>query len=226
MPIEMAFSLQANVLLDLKKECPILRRIIMTKPIADELRLKASEVQVELFQFSQVSQLELEQTWRQPNHTADLPRPADLINLRFPFQVESIGEKNLRHPIPPHKDQLAVICYTSGTTGNPKGVMLSHRNILANLSAVMFQMGEWAPNGQDTMLSFLPLAHMFERCCEMAVYMVGGCVGFYSGDIRGLMEDMQVDNLHGLLRSRQIHRQWQCSRISKKITRTRVGSTD
>lgn len=70
--------------------------------------------------------------------------------------------------------------------------MLTHRSIVANLSAVMFQMGEWAPTGEDTMLSFLPLAHMFERCCEMAVYMVGGSVGFYSGDIRGLTEDMQV----------------------------------
>ncbi|XP_003742810.1 long-chain-fatty-acid--CoA ligase 5 [Galendromus occidentalis] len=150
---------RANVLLDLKKDCPALRRIIMMRPIVEELQIKAAEVQVELFQFS---------------------------------QVESIGEKNLKHPVPPNKEQLATICYTSGTTGNPKGVMLTHKNIIANLSAVMFQMGEWAPNGNDVMLSFLPLAHMFERCCEMAVYMVGGAVGFYSGDIRGLMEDMQA----------------------------------
>ncbi|XP_022695692.1 long-chain-fatty-acid--CoA ligase 5-like isoform X2 [Varroa jacobsoni] len=150
---------RANVLLDLRKGGPVLRRIIVIKPITDELRLKACELHVELFQFT---------------------------------QVEAIGEKSLKHSIAPHEDQLAVICYTSGTTGSPKGVMLTHRSIVANLSAVMFQMGEWAPTGEDTMLSFLPLAHMFERCCEMAVYMVGGSVGFYSGDIRGLTEDMQI----------------------------------
>lgn len=39
------------------------------------------------------------------------------------------------------------------------------------------------------MLSFLPLAHMLERCCEVAVYIAGGAVGFYSGDIRNLVDD-------------------------------------
>lgn len=42
------------------------------------------------------------------------------------------------------------------------------------------------------MISFLPLAHMLERCCEMALYMNGGCVGFFSGDIRGLPDDMRA----------------------------------
>lgn len=148
---------RAGVLLDLKGECPCLKRVIVIKPITDELRDKAVQVGVELYAFT---------------------------------QVEGMGEKHLINPVPPNKEDLATICYTSGTTGNPKGVMLSHKNIVACVSAVMFQMGDVAPNGNDTMLSFLPLAHMFERCCEMAVYMVGGCVGFYSGDIRGLMDDM------------------------------------
>ena len=56
-------------------------------------------------------------------------------------------------------DTLATLVYTSGTTGNPKGVMLSHGNIMANLEALDFI--EFNPG--DKMLSFLPLAHCFER---------------------------------------------------------------
>lgn len=41
------------------------------------------------------------------------------------------------------------------------------------------------------MISFLPLAHMFERCCENGMYYVGGMVGFYSGDIRELNNDLK-----------------------------------
>ena len=42
------------------------------------------------------------------------------------------------------------------------------------------------------MLSFLPLAHMLERCCQVAVYIAGGAVGFYSGEIRNLVEDYKT----------------------------------
>lgn len=42
------------------------------------------------------------------------------------------------------------------------------------------------------MMSFLPLAHMLERCCENAMYYSGGCVGFYSGDIRQLTSDLKA----------------------------------
>lgn len=42
------------------------------------------------------------------------------------------------------------------------------------------------------MMSFLPLAHMLERCCENAMYYSGGSVGFYSGDIRELTNDMKA----------------------------------
>src|SRR5882672_5514598 len=57
-------------------------------------------------------------------------------------------------------DALATICYTSGTSGRPKGVMLSHGNILANVSACD-RLG--VARGDDVFLSLLPLSHMFER---------------------------------------------------------------
>lgn len=57
-------------------------------------------------------------------------------------------------------DDVATIIYTSGTTGEPKGVMLSHRNILANIEQIVSSI-ELSEN--DSFLSFLPLAHIYER---------------------------------------------------------------
>ena len=65
----------------------------------------------------------------------------------------------------------------------PKGVMLSHENIISATSACILQMGLYAPHKNDILFSFLPLAHTMERCCELAVYMAGGAVGFYSGNL-------------------------------------------
>ncbi len=62
-------------------------------------------------------------------------------------------------------EDLATIIYTSGTTGNPKGVMLSHRNIVSNV----FGVDALLPVGQDEkVLSFLPLCHIFERTASYA----------------------------------------------------------
>jgi len=54
------------------------------------------------------------------------------------------------------------------------------------------QMGDHRITSSDTLISFLPLAHMLERCCENAMYMLGGSVGFYGGDIKRLAEDMKA----------------------------------
>lgn len=70
---------------------------------------------------------------------------------------------------------LVTIIYTSGTTGEPKGVMLSHNNVVSNVKAVMpiipIQAG-------DIGLSFLPLCHIFERVCSHAYMFVGAQVVF------------------------------------------------
>jgi long-chain acyl-CoA synthetase len=72
-------------------------------------------------------------------------------------------------------DDLATIVYTSGTTGNPKGVMLTHGNFVANVLAAI----ERAPIGPgDHVLEFLPLSHVLERCVAYA-YMLRGCTRAY-----------------------------------------------
>lgn len=106
--------------------------------------------------------------------------------------IEHLGAQKNHPELPPKPSDLCTICYTSGTTGNPKGVMLTHQNIMAANCSVMLQLGDHGLSSKDTLISFLPLAHMLERCCENTVYMMGGCVGFYSGDIKKLPEDMKA----------------------------------
>lgn len=93
---------------------------------------------------------------------------------------------------PPEADDLAVICYTSGTTDAPKGVMLSHENIVANFSAILHHLVDYRLCETDTLISYLPLGHMFERVCEWGVLGVGGKVGYFSGDIKKLSDDMKI----------------------------------
>ncbi len=70
-------------------------------------------------------------------------------------------------------DDLAELVFTSGTTGQPKGVMLSHRNIASNAQAAL-QVVEI--HHEDRALSILPLSHMFEATIEVAILCAGASV--------------------------------------------------
>lgn len=116
-------------------------------------------------------------------------RAVDILKFE---DVERHGAHKNHQEQPPKPTDLCTVCYTSGTTGNPKGVMLTHQNVMAGISAVLLQLGDDRPTSKDTMISFLPLAHMLERCCENGMYGVGGSVGFYSGNIKTLPDDMKA----------------------------------
>jgi long-chain acyl-CoA synthetase len=83
---------------------------------------------------------------------------------------------------------LATIVYTSGTTGRPKGVMLSHRNILSNAEASCAVL---TAGHDDLFLSFLPLSHTFERTCGYYLAVLTGSTTAYSRGIPVLGEDLQ-----------------------------------
>lgn len=79
-------------------------------------------------------------------------------------------------------DDLATLIYTSGTTGNPKGVMLTHRNIVFNVEA-MRRLIPIDPG--DRILSFLPVSHVYERAAIYAFTAYGGSVSFSTPDSLG-----------------------------------------
>ncbi len=84
-------------------------------------------------------------------------------------------------------DKLATIVYTSGTTGRPKGVMLSHSNILSNAAAALSVL---EVNTSDLALSLLPLSHTFERTCGYYATMMAGCTVAYCRSVQQLAEDL------------------------------------
>ena len=84
-------------------------------------------------------------------------------------------------------DALATVIYTSGTTGHPKGVMLSHRNFLANVADVNRVIGI---SEEDTALSFLPLSHAFERT-TVYLYLYNGATFVFAESLDTLGRDMQ-----------------------------------
>ena len=69
-------------------------------------------------------------------------------------------------------DSLATILYTSGTTGEPKGVMLTHRNLVSNTLGTVEAVG-MLPD--DRRLNFLPLSHIFARTCDLYTWLATGC---------------------------------------------------
>jgi len=106
----------------------------------------------------------------------------------FIKENNNVKESDLKLSQP---DTIMTICYTSGTTGNPKGVMLSQRNLISVLETVIdggsIPVDEYAAH-----ISFLPLAHIFERMVISGFMGIGAKVGFISGSVKTtLMEDIK-----------------------------------
>ena len=97
--------------------------------------------------------------------------PADLVPLKAAVQP----------------DDLLTLIYTSGTTGQPKGVMLSHDNLLSNCRGA----AQYVPVGPaDKALSFLPLCHIFERMVTY-LYMIHGVSIYYAESMETIADDLR-----------------------------------
>ncbi len=86
-------------------------------------------------------------------------------------------------------DALASLVYTSGTTGDPKGVMLSHNNFASNVKSAQNAV---TITNEDTFLSFLPLSHVFERTGGHFTAYSSGAHVYFARNIDTLTDDMQV----------------------------------
>ncbi|WP_018232899.1 AMP-dependent synthetase/ligase [Thioalkalivibrio thiocyanodenitrificans] len=116
----------------------------------------------------------------EPDQKPDDDRLCSLSDWLFGLK----GELQTHEAAP---DDLATIVYTSGTTGKPKGVMLSHRNILFNAHAS----SRCADiNDSDLFLSFLPLSHTLERTAGYYMPMMLGARVAYARSIQTLAEDL------------------------------------
>lgn len=129
-----------------------------------------------------------------PEETLKLCKEKNLKVTTFK-QVECAGQDSFKDPMVPQPEDLATICYTSGTSGLPKGVMLTHASMLCCGSGLihMSQMEEILYFGSKTRhLSYLPLAHILERVVCMVLSMNGARIGFYRGDLLKLTDDAKI----------------------------------
>lgn len=91
-----------------------------------------------------------------------------------------------------HHDSIYTLSYTSGTTGLPKGTMLTHRNFVSNIEGLHRFDGVFKFYNDDVYISYLPLAHVFERMLMLACMANHVQYGFYQGDVFKLKDDLAV----------------------------------
>ena len=107
------------------------------------------------------------------------------VNGKSAWQSDPARYQEARNRV--RSEDVATIIYTSGTTGSPKGVMLSHANIVANVLG-LFQIFHF--DETDSALSFLPLSHIFERTADYLLFYCGVSIA-YAESIETVPVNMQ-----------------------------------
>ncbi|KNC82847.1 hypothetical protein SARC_04871 [Sphaeroforma arctica JP610] len=110
----------------------------------------------------------------------------ELLNL---YELTDMGVENVFPHDPPTASDVAVLMYTSGTTGNPKGVQITHSNVMSDVVSLQRRLHV---SNRDVHFSFLPLAHIFERVIQALCVSQGCSIGFYQGKLPELMLDIQT----------------------------------
>ena len=117
----------------------------------------------------------------------------------------------------PSADDLAAIVYTSGTTGKPKGVMLTHGNVVSNVLAILQRV---VPTDRDVFLSFLPLSHTFERTAGYYLAVAAGSCVAFARSVALLGDDLKAVRPTVLISVPRIY-----ERVFAKLQESLVGSS-
>ena len=119
----------------------------------------------------------------EPDSESETPSFEQMLN-----QPGALTESELRALVDASQpDDIITFIYTSGTTGEPKGAMLTHRNLISNIEAVL-ELIDWRPD--DVFLSFLPLSHVFERMGGHFLPIYAGLTIAYAESLFTLANDM------------------------------------
>ncbi|GLU16722.1 hypothetical protein SLE2022_331390 [Rubroshorea leprosula] len=103
-----------------------------------------------------------------------------------------MGKEYPQEIFPPQPFNICTIMYTSGTSGDPKGVILTHETVATFVRGIDLFMEQFEDKMtvDDVFLSFLPLAHILDRVIEEYFFHKGASVGYYHGDLKELRDDI------------------------------------
>lgn len=176
----------------MSSECSRLRYVIVIDGVTPEAAKLGKDSNLEVMPFAKVeaigAQLIATSSYRTTQQSHHNP---DYNNRRASTSDAATAFHN-----PPAGNDLATFCYTSGTTGNPKGAMLTHQNLISAMGGVP---EELKPQPTDRHLSYLPLAHIMERIVMSHMFFYGASVAFYRGDPKYLQEDLVACKPSGLI---------------------------
>ncbi|KIR67483.1 long-chain acyl-CoA synthetase [Cryptococcus bacillisporus CA1873] len=129
------------------------------------------------------------------------------VGLGF-FTMDELEAKGAQEPCKPGPEEgeeeldlkrICTVSYTSGTTGDPKGVVLTTENLLSATISNGKGVNPSLINQSWMFLSFLPLSHIYERFAELVVMYGGGTIGFTRADPTKLLEDAQLIKPHFMI---------------------------
>lgn len=103
-------------------------------------------------------------------------------------QITQAGRENIQPFADVKPEDISFFSYTSGTTGRPKGAMISHKNVINVIGGSTNSI----PDIEMIYLSYLPLAHVLEKLIYTTIVYRGGQYGLFSGNIRKIKEDLAI----------------------------------